>query len=530
MKTRFFFIICIFLLFTFYFFYFKPAFYASDDLSYATESKSLLSGTFIPDSTMYSHRLGLILPLALVNKLFGFNHNISVLFITIIGFLQILILFLFLQKYFNISIAAISSSLLAINIYFCQFSLALLPDTIITFLCLLILIILFYFNSNELINYPVTIGFIFSSLFFWGILTKLIILLLVPFLIYQFIVIRHKTGVKKFYSSVAFFFILFFCIYSIYYFNTTGSVTSRIKSIEKQHNQGYKGSYVNKHFKDLAIRLTYGPPLLLISHPAFSFFSILYLVYLTPYIKKDPKIRFVNRYFIFMYLSHVYFSTSLTFYNPLNLFYRHLLILLIPLSIISGYVLFQCVNNKSQFKSDNNKSLSIISILFAMLSVFEIFRNFRSVAIYYFVFSIFFLSFRFIKSYRYILIFLLITINLGTLFYSFKRNKLGADMYQRSEFSVFNHIMTKLPKKITILTDQKTISVFKYFHHFKKFKNLKLTTPETFKKGYYIPPIYTYINTHRNRKTKQNFKLYYHLNSKLIMEINGIKLYESTNN
>lgn len=319
-------------------------YYFYDDYEYARAAFQLTKGSFSVIYDTFTHRLVFIALLAGSFSLFGIN-DFSAVLIPATAFLGTLtILFLCLRKQKALCLYAVAIT--GLNSYFLFFIDKLIPDTLVTFLCLLAGIVAQQYRQL----YPVKAGIGIAALLFAAFLTKETSLYCWPFfgfLVVQAWLQRSKAAHQFTYSTVLSGLVLFFAYFLIYYLYT-GDAFYRFNSIMDNHYT-HAESYYDKPFSYLLVRLTYAP-WQMFTESGLLVAILPGLVMALASIRKEKfslgTMENFWSWFAVLFLLCFYFgTTSLRYYNPLNLLPRMYFPLLPPFAILAGFFWVKAENS-----------------------------------------------------------------------------------------------------------------------------------------------------------------------------------------
>jgi hypothetical protein len=332
---RYLFITGILLLYSVYIWRTFSGYYFYDDFEYAHAAYRQLEGSFILANDTFTHRLAFIFLISCAYALFGINDFSTVLLPAVSFFGTIVILFLYLRQQKPLSLYAVAIT--GLNSYFLFFIDKLTPDVLVTFLCLLAGIVAQMYRGNH----PVKAGLFAGFLLFAAFLTKETSMYLWPFFGFLVVVewLQQTTYARPFAISLLLTGVVCFACYFLLYQVYTGDLFYRFNSIMDNHYT-HPESYFDKPFSYLLIRLSYAPWQMFIESGL--------LVALLPGLVMAVSMIYHKRlnlhsrenfwsWFSMIFLLCFYFgSTSLRYYNPLNLLPRMYFPLLPPFAILAG--------------------------------------------------------------------------------------------------------------------------------------------------------------------------------------------------
>ena len=213
----------------------KPVWPFSDDYCYAYHAHNLLEGHLNLTYNQFQNRFGVYVPASFFFYLFGTNPYSIALWPIIISSFTIAIVFIFVNKIADTTIALLSAFLISINTIQINYSAAIFPDLIVSFYCIGAILLLHYGrqHKNQKILYPILLN-IFLLI---GFLTKETIVLIFPFMLIILCYDLFKKENTLFWKrTLVFGFCSVVLILLMYYF-ITGDALFRIKSLFQFNNQ-----------------------------------------------------------------------------------------------------------------------------------------------------------------------------------------------------------------------------------------------------------------------------------------------------
>lgn len=157
----------------------KPVWPFSDDYWYAFHAHNFLEGHLNLTYNQFQNRFGVYIPASFLFYFFGITPYTLALWPLLASCFTIAIVFLFLDKTANTTIAFVSSFLIATNTMQLTYSITIFPDLIVSFYCIAAVLVLYLGRQkDQKLMYPVLLNVILLL----GFLTKETILLVMPFL------------------------------------------------------------------------------------------------------------------------------------------------------------------------------------------------------------------------------------------------------------------------------------------------------------------------------------------------------------
>ena len=338
----------------------KP-FSASDPWSYSNFAHKITTGSYLGEDSaeVFLHRLGVIAPVALFYELFGVNAFSTSLWPLIATLLTTLLIWLALPVGLARPLAALL--FLTAGPQFRQ-SVSLMPDIIVSAFMLAATFVL-QKRRMALNSLAATAGlsFLTALLLFLAFLSKASAYWLLPFWLLLLLVDawrRRRRLIIRFHLPLLAWSILLGLLYLGYNQHFWGDPLIRLHSI-----QGMSGhhlwSWANRPRAELIDRLTLGPLRMLVLHyvPAFALSAAALVLILGEDGRRGllslldrgeaapvtgvtpPALRFWAANYLLILLFMWFGSTSLTTYEPIELFPRMALPTLPAMAILGGYFL-----------------------------------------------------------------------------------------------------------------------------------------------------------------------------------------------
>lgn len=328
----------------------------SDDVYYLLAGRSFWEGSMEANTYHFSMRWGAYVPSGLVGFIFGFGaHRIS--FISLLSYLGTLALLLrILPKNSNPWVLLIWFST---QVYFLHFLTKVYPDSLLVFWTLLVPFSATFRNEKPFLA---ALGII-SGLFF-GFLTKETIVFLGPLPILLFLYDWRKAQPNwRFYGWLIGLGMLCGAIYLSYFWIKFGDPLHRFQSIQAGHYVS-EYTYADKSIWVMLKRLTILPIQTFVerSYWPWMIFAIPALTTL----RKNPATPRVEFGLAFLSLIACFWfmSTNFSFYNPLYLNPRHLIILIPILAFLISLGWDEWQNNPGL-----KKWMSLLILLGVLISL-----------------------------------------------------------------------------------------------------------------------------------------------------------------
>ncbi|WP_157492788.1 hypothetical protein [Echinicola pacifica] len=302
--------------------YTGPAF--SDDISYLHFGYNLFAGIPNPEPDNFSLRWGAFWLPGLLLYIFNFSDHLGSLasLIYTCGSLSILY-FLLPERFMRITLVVFFTT----NVYLIHFINQVFPDSALLLWVTLIPAALYRRG------YKPMVAALLVALGFWmGMNTKETIIYLLPLplvlLVFDF---YHKRSLV-FYIHLAAFTILFGLIYFGYFYLFYDDPFYKFISINEAHYIG-EFSYYDKSVGTIFSRVSYRPLMIFISR-TYWIWIILAVPGILRALKNPKELHFVFAVSsLCLLLGFLFMSTSFSFYNPIHLNPRHLIILIPSLSV-----------------------------------------------------------------------------------------------------------------------------------------------------------------------------------------------------
>lgn len=338
----------------------QPVFPFDDAYIYAYKAFQINEGFFEISRHYFGHRFGVFLPASLIFRVFGINAYSIALWPLLCNLLMISLLFSMMKKNISVEIAFLSALLLATNFLQSTYASTLFPDLIMS--CWAFLSIYCLYKGRQ--KNSMSDAFAFVLFFMAGLLTKTMIVLILPFvfscLLYDLYNKRHLA----FWKAAVPGFALAIFLFLLAYYLITGEWLYRYQMIAQHYNETFQLSG-----KALLKRLTYEPFIWLLSMPSYLLllgFSLPFSVYTL--FKKQPAFALFWSVYLLMLLGvYCWGSSSFSTYTPILLYDRMWLLLLLPLCVLTALSLphlQEPVKKKVQLKH-------VIASLFLLFALYH---------------------------------------------------------------------------------------------------------------------------------------------------------------
>lgn len=314
--------------------------FGSDDLAYAKNALDIANGNFKTQAHPFYNRIGLILPVAILYKLFGFNEYISMVYPFLCSLINIGLVFISGALFFNIRVGILAVILLSFLPLDVALSTILIPDLpASTFIS--ICSIIFLYCEMRSVKWESILYFISGLSIGWAYLTKEYSLFFGIFLFVYVAISVFKKRAKFGWIYLGIGILLPIMTELTYYFFKTGNILYRIHAIETTHNVSV-WSGIHYHGYTLLKRMFFDLLNVLLENRVFGFnfffvFAGMTLVILEK--RKQKELWYFVLWFGVMFLSLNFCPTSLKSYNLLQLVDRYMYLFICPSIILSGYYL-----------------------------------------------------------------------------------------------------------------------------------------------------------------------------------------------
>lgn len=319
----------------------KPVWPFSDDICYVGRAQEFLSPGFQLTQNEFQNRFGVYVPASFLFRFFGANPYTISFWPLVAGIFTSCIVFETVRKVQNPLIALLAALLVSLNTLQITYSIALFPDLIVAFFATAAVLLLYQARVIE--SKKRTFPFLIALFIFLGFLTKITIILILPFFVLLFLADLSKKQQLHFWKQLLIAGTLFFALYLGIYYALTGDPFYRWKSIKSFNEQtssyGYIRSYLNAHYTSyfpawINAQLGY---LFIFIFAIFSFFTI--------QLKKMNNLQFYLSVFTITLLGEYIILFHTEKYGFLFRQERLWMLLISPASILSVYFFFKAKRN-----------------------------------------------------------------------------------------------------------------------------------------------------------------------------------------
>jgi hypothetical protein len=340
--------------------------YGYDDLNYARISHNLLEGN-VDYNDHFTYRFPLVYLTAVSYKLFGISDFASSLPPIAITFLILFVVFLVLKKK-PIGVLILGLGLTLFNQWFLFYSDKLMPDIYVALSVIFSLFIIYRYKYESDKSNPAIYATLLSAGLLFGFVSKGTIILIIPLLLYIFIVDVFLKRDMKFWFYFAISGVLMLMAYLLYIKYLTGNTMQRFDAL-------LNNSYLNRCSYDRQSRV------LLYKRIGYEFYAMFIYtglitgvaIAISYFFQKNIKNAFrLDSPFTFflvstllLFLSANFMSISLTSYVPMCLDPRHYLYIVPVAAIPASEIIY------SFFK--DRKLAAQLLIVFLLLTVASFF-------------------------------------------------------------------------------------------------------------------------------------------------------------
>jgi hypothetical protein len=346
-------------------------FYFYDDYNYCLYASQLAEGKFSLLDDIFSHRLLVFFPIAILYKFFGINDFTSTVWPLTVTLGTVMLVFILLRNSPSKATAAVV--LLGLSYYPIFFSNKVYPDSIVSFFSFLSVIILYKADTGR---YNMKAA-AFVMAVFCAFLSKETVIYFFLFYLIVFISDIYSGLNKKFWLATGLIALIIFSGYFISYKILTGSYFFRFEAIENGH-YAFPLSYFQKSFIEFIPRLTYEPLLMMVSSEMIIPFILSIPCLVTFRFNQLKNLRdekvFWTTLVICLLLMIWFWTTSLRDYNPVSLLPRMFILLMPPLSVLAAVSINEFILKRS--------TLLLMAILFFICSVLAYYFGIKSYIIY----------------------------------------------------------------------------------------------------------------------------------------------------
>lgn len=315
----------------------KPSFPFTDGYIYTIKAYNVLDGTFQLTPSHFDNRFGMILPVALIIKVFGLTPYTLALWPLACSLFSIFLIYHMGRRLFSPTTGFIAACLLASNNSYIDYSASLFPDVPLalfsTFFAYAVL-------NGRKGSRPAFYTALICLSALAGMITKEMIVLPICFMIFIFAIDLRNKQHTAFWKKAIPALLICFILYMFAYYLVTGDWFYRIKGVEMSHSHIWtSGLYP----EGLAARLSYLPLLFINEHLAFLLPLLLALPAVIYYFKSktEPAGRYWTLYTIVLLTELWLGSFSLKGISPIVLWPRMWLLLIPPLCLLAAMSLQQ---------------------------------------------------------------------------------------------------------------------------------------------------------------------------------------------
>lgn len=292
---------------------------------------------------------------ALSYSILGVNDMASALPALIVASLTLLLV-IFAMRHYNLRIIIIVLALVAFNRWWLYYTDKLMPDIFVALAAFLALLVIGHYKYRRNNSNTATYAFFLAGALFFGFLSKGSIVLIVPLMLYLFVVDIFRVKHMRFWLFSGGFLLLLFTAYFGIIEVITGEALQRFHSISQNHYLNLC-SYDKEPVIHVLRRISYQFFELML-HESMLTGTILALAGLIGRGFKK-RILFTNEYdywliaTLVLFISANFMTISVSGYVPMCLDPRHYLFL-IPVSAVSGSLVIQKFMEKKHHKLQLN--------------------------------------------------------------------------------------------------------------------------------------------------------------------------------
>ncbi len=435
----------------FYLFAFD-SYYFYDDVTYMRYANQINQGNFQLTNDNFCTRFGLTIPLSIIFKLFNINQITSTLLSLIFWIGSIIVTNKVLKN--NFLGSSIATIFCGLDYYHIFFNNKLYPDMAVAFFCVLGLYFLyqqfFQKNTNENIN---VIGI--CTCFMLAFISKTTIIYILPFYIYLFVYsLKNRIQIQFWIKSLVLISILFL-VYFGTYFLITNDPFYVFTTIENTHYTSDL-SYSNKGFWVMFNRLTFEPILMLIN--CGMIIPLIFNIFDT----KKTFINFNAKHFWFIASLSIlimfwFGSLSFTFYQPMSLNPRMIILLAPPLAIYVGFSI-------KDFDLNSKNIFFHLILCFIIILLSAKFISYSKSIVYCIIF-ISFLILYFQKNIKIFIIGLLLSLSIQPIYGIIKPKIYG---FNEEKLIFEKYLLPNKSQNLIIVTDNRLVKSWDYYVQFNK--------------------------------------------------------------
>ncbi len=228
-----------------------------DDFTYLNFADQINQGEFEVTTNHFTSRVGLLYPVAWTIKFFGIGIHSMVIF-PLICALILLNLFFWLGYRTSQWVGLIGAALILSDYHLIYFSNHLFPELPLA-LCVFVFLLSYYLLlRNDIV--PRYAGFLGALALFGAFLIKTTIILLLPLIIYLFVIDRRQKRHGSFWLVFIFLGVFFLVLNGLWYEEVKGNFFYRLQNIANNHVATPK-TFFDKGGVEILKRLTYLPVL-----------------------------------------------------------------------------------------------------------------------------------------------------------------------------------------------------------------------------------------------------------------------------
>lgn len=305
-----------------------------DDFSYLSLANDINTGDFEITTNHFTSRITILYPVAYIIKYLGVNEYTTVFFPLLCG-LVLLNLILWLGHSINRWIGVIGGALFICDYHMIYFAGHLFPEMPMALMIFVVLMSYYLVLKGEMVARMA--GLLAALALFGAFLTKTTVVLLLPLLLFLFILDRKKRHNGSFWLVFVSLSIFFFLVNGFWYMEVKGSFFYRFQNIADNHVATAK-SFFDKGSSAILARLTYLP---LMGFLKGGFFIPLILALPAMFKLKKSHFNLEKAEHlwpiasIFLLAAFWFASTSWRYYSPLPTDPRHI-VFFIPIFIMTA--------------------------------------------------------------------------------------------------------------------------------------------------------------------------------------------------
>ena len=321
---------------------FYVGFVPTDDAEYAKIAYQMSQGEF--DRASYDGpavsplRTGIVLPTALMFKLFGPSEWTMAAYPCLISILLVLLIFAFTASIFNPTAGLIAAFIWATMRYDFTFATSLRPDVPSMFYAFLGIYLIFLARRNSGLSRPASLlmGLISGLMFGFSWLCKESVVYFIPFCLILMIYDLKKGNTRHLsvWSGVCAGAVLVFGTETLYYYFKTDVWLFRLQEMERNYrqfpqwfyNEGSAHGWAEgaSYMKAIIKRVIVDGPATIILNRSFNFIPFMGLIALVRSLcYRDNKYYYIGMLFFTLFIMFNFFTSSFTSYKPLPLLDRY---------------------------------------------------------------------------------------------------------------------------------------------------------------------------------------------------------------